>query len=60
MFVLISDIGKLVVYVPAEKRDIVFMIKRIKDFIRFKRRKLPNFEGETWQFCVSLSEGCYA
>ena len=32
MFVLLSDIGKLVVDVPAEKRDIVFAIKRMKEF----------------------------
>ena len=31
MFVLISDIGKIVVDVPAEKRDIVFAIKGMKD-----------------------------
>jgi 3-dehydroquinate synthase len=32
MFVLLSDIGKVVVDVPAEKKDIVFAIKRMKDF----------------------------
>lgn len=32
MFVLISDIGKIVVDVPAENRNIVYAIKRMKDF----------------------------
>jgi 3-dehydroquinate synthase len=32
MFVLLSDIGKVVVDVPADKRDIVFAIRRMKDF----------------------------
>ncbi|UCH64654.1 MAG: 3-dehydroquinate synthase [Ignavibacterium sp.] len=33
LFVLLSDIGKIVVDAPAEKWDIVFAIKRMKDFI---------------------------
>jgi 3-dehydroquinate synthase len=33
MFVLLSDIGKVVVDVPAKKRDIIYAIKRLKDFI---------------------------
>jgi len=32
MFVLISYIGKIVVDVPAEKKDVVFAIKSMKDF----------------------------
>jgi 3-dehydroquinate synthase len=32
LFVLLSDIGKVVVDVPAAKRDIVFAIKGMKDF----------------------------
>jgi len=33
MFVLISDIGNIVIDVPAKKKDIVFAVNRMKDFI---------------------------
>jgi len=32
MFVLISDIGKIVVDVPAEKRNIIYAINKMKEF----------------------------
>ena len=32
LFVLLSDIGKVVIDVPAGKRDIIFAIKGMKDF----------------------------
>ena len=35
MFVLISDIGKIVVDVPAEERDIIFAIKEMKKLFSF-------------------------
>ena len=50
-FVLIEEIGSIVVDVVVEKASILIAIKMLSEFVkdqkRFKRGKLSSFEGET-------------
>ena len=50
-FVLIEEIGSIVVDVVVEKASILIAIKTLSEFVkdqkRFKRGKLSSFEGET-------------